>query len=79
MQEVRFLTEPHLTHKNIVHVKEILEDVEYLYIVRDLSQGELLKEVAQLSSVSERDVASWLLPVTKALHHAHKNGIASSL
>ena len=74
MQEVRILTDPRMRHNNILQSKEVFEDVENVYLVTEHCEEELMKKVAQLTVVSERDVASWLLPFAKAVNHAHRNG-----
>ena len=76
VQEVRILTNPKMTHKNIIRLKEVFEDAEYVYMIIERCGEELMKKVAQLTTVSERDVANWLLPFAKAINHAHRNGTA---
>lgn len=74
VQEVRSLTDPRMRHNNILQLKEVFEDVENVYLITERCEEELMKKVAQLTAVSERDVASWLLPFAKAVNHAHING-----
>ena len=77
VQEVRVLTDPNMKHRHIIRLMEVFEDVGFVYVITDPCDpcGEnLLKKVAQLNSVSEREVANWLLPLVKAVNHAHSNG-----
>ena len=65
-----------LNHPNLVRVFELCEDKNYIYEVAELVQhGDLFNMIERIceakKSVSERQVAKWIVQILEALNYLH--------
>jgi serine/threonine-protein kinase len=76
----RFLREARLIarlrHPHIVEIIEVGEDLERLYLVMELLEGEdLARRLQRLGAISIAEVADILVPVCDAVATAHRRGV----
>ncbi len=64
-----------LSHPNIVKVLDSGEEKSIPYLVMEYLPGGTLKQMMQGKHMNWRDAARLLLPVCRALKHAHESGI----
>ena len=63
-------------HPNVIHLKELFELDNKLYIVTDLARGgELFDRIVQKKSYTEREASLLIRNLLNALIYLHKKGI----
>merc|ERR1712188_260449 len=63
-------------HRNIIALKEILEDDQTLYIVTELvTGGELFDKIVELGAYTEHDAAALVAKMVSAIDYLHKKNI----
>eukprot|EP00924_Labyrinthula_sp_SR-Ha-C_P003803 snap_masked-scaffold_3-processed-gene-5.19-mRNA-1 protein AED:0.17 eAED:0.21 QI:0/-1/0/1/-1/1/1/0/664 len=61
------------THPNIISLKDVYEDEDYMYLVMELAQGgELFDRIIAEGEFSERDASRIMRQATRAIRHIHK-------
>mmetsp|Transcript_16785 Transcript_16785/g.18680 ORF Transcript_16785/g.18680 Transcript_16785/m.18680 type:complete len:437 (+) Transcript_16785:31-1341(+) len=74
-REIDIMTK--LKHKNIVELKDVFEEENYLYLVLEyVSGGELFDQIVSRGHYSERDAVNIITQILAAVDYMHENGVA---
>ncbi|KAL7669307.1 hypothetical protein ACOME3_009969 [Neoechinorhynchus agilis] len=74
MREAEMLCK--LCHKNIIALYDVYESEKSIVLILELvPDGELFDYICENESLSEEDVAGFVLQILEGVHHIHGNGI----
>merc|ERR1712117_212561 len=75
MNEVRILRET--SHPNIIHLEDVIDTKDYLYIVLELAEGgELFKKIIEKTKFNETEAKSHFYQMASAIQYLHSRNIA---
>jgi calcium/calmodulin-dependent protein kinase I len=73
-REIQILSS--LSHPNVISLKDVFEDVKYVYLVLELVEGgELFDKIVKDGAFSEKDAAKLIRKITEALQYLHEKKV----